>query len=760
MRPDEKWQAEPGHTGRAHRVDSDDEVEARQNRGETIDEDAEDRRRDRGIRIDAAQRSVKRPARVQAAGAERIEHEAAANQINVPTQKIDFRKREVLCADHQWNQEISQYGGDRGNQEEEDHRHAVHGEQLVVRFRRNQVTRRREQVDADHRGEDAAHKEKERDRTEIEQGDALMVRGKQPRTEAVRGVQIILMRQFVDLRWRRRAHDLFIPRGRRDSGTFGGYRLRLQRLNVGDQSEDLLLRQLPLKWRHQRLIRGHNLCIGLQNRLPNIGLVGFDGGAVGQKDFRAIQTIQRWGAAGAIGEVASDASLLGKELLPGHDGVHLAASGTGEPRGIFRRFHDRDPATHHRVIRATILRTEEMVAAGLGGAKPHGVVVPGHHVHLHAERRNKEIVDDIFAREDQADVAPHGDMQLVDLLQAVGLLRLPHPLLGDDVNIERIERRAAKVYVDDSAPAEHGHGQNQGNDHPHGLETRITVDGNTDGIAFLAVVLEEENDNRRGDSDREEKTNSDEEKHQGIHMRSEVGRLFRIQWRWRLHGLVSSLKLGARPASVAAPENQNPSHDTKNRQDTAQADDLENRRAVSRGCRVVVKTKQQNVIDGRADLSGGGIHKPEAHIAAGILDAIEVTRDAAVRRKNHDAARVSEQIRFRVEGEPEIGSFCGRLDRLVRAGKEMPAGSRLWTAEVREHGFFLFRSHAGRLARIEADENNLVVAAGIEREHSESADDSLLDLIAEHRAVVIDEGEAHRLLAEIIGTLAAGPGPT
>src|SRR6202165_4935839 len=103
MRPDEKWQAGPGHTGRAHRVDGNDEVEARQNRGETVDEDAEDRRRDRGIRIDAAQWSVKRPARVQAGGAARIEHEAAANQINVPTQKINFRKGEVLCADHQWN---------------------------------------------------------------------------------------------------------------------------------------------------------------------------------------------------------------------------------------------------------------------------------------------------------------------------------------------------------------------------------------------------------------------------------------------------------------------------------------------------------------------------------------------------------------------------------------------------------------------------------------------------------------------------------
>src|SRR6266851_998948 len=72
VRPGEERKPKPSHPGRAHRVNGDDEVETSENRGEPINEDAEDCWRHRGIRIDAAERSVKRPAGVQPAGAEGI----------------------------------------------------------------------------------------------------------------------------------------------------------------------------------------------------------------------------------------------------------------------------------------------------------------------------------------------------------------------------------------------------------------------------------------------------------------------------------------------------------------------------------------------------------------------------------------------------------------------------------------------------------------------------------------------------------------
>jgi hypothetical protein len=42
MRPNEKRQPEPGHAGRAHRVDGHNEVKAGQNGGEPVDENTED----------------------------------------------------------------------------------------------------------------------------------------------------------------------------------------------------------------------------------------------------------------------------------------------------------------------------------------------------------------------------------------------------------------------------------------------------------------------------------------------------------------------------------------------------------------------------------------------------------------------------------------------------------------------------------------------------------------------------------------------
>ena len=214
VRPDKERQAEPGHARRAHRVDRDDEVEAGENRREPVDEDADDGRRDRGVGINAAERRVERPAGVETAGRERIENEAAADEVDVPAQKIDLREGKVLRANHQRNKEVAEDRRNRRNQEEENHRHAVHGEQLVVGFRRDQVAVWRKQVDADHRGERAADEEEERDRRQIQQRDALMVGGQQPRTNAIRGVEIVLARQLMPARARWcSTHSYFFPAG-------------------------------------------------------------------------------------------------------------------------------------------------------------------------------------------------------------------------------------------------------------------------------------------------------------------------------------------------------------------------------------------------------------------------------------------------------------------------------------------------------------------------------------------------------------------
>src|SRR5205814_3561484 len=119
--------------------------------------------------------------------------------------------------------------------------------------------------------------------------------------------------------------------------------------------------------------------------------------------------------------------------------------------------------------------------------------------------------------------------------------------------------------------------------------------------------------------------------------------------------------------------------------------------------------KEQNVIHGRADFSSGGIHESEAHVAAGILDTVEITGDAAVRGEQQNAASVSEEIVLGIEGETEIRGFRRGLHGFSRTGEEMPAGIGFGAAEMSQRLLFLLGGHLRRLAGIEADENNFVV---------------------------------------------------
>src|SRR5207245_7023228 len=90
----------------------------------------------------------------------------------------------------------------------------------------------------------------------------------------------------------------------------------------------------------------------------------------------------------------------------------------------------------------------------------------------------------------------------------------------------------------------------------------------------------------------------------------------------------------------------------------------------------------------------------------------------------------------------------GGFNRLFRAGEEMPSLDRFRAVEAFESHFLFLRGHFRRVMGIEADDNHFVVTAGVEGEHAQSADDTSLDLVAQHRAAVINEREDHGLLAE------------
>src|SRR5207248_2139564 len=98
---------------------------------------------------------------------------------------------EVFCSDHHGHKKVAQDGGNRGDQEKEDHHLAVHGEELVVGVRLHQVPGGSQQLEADKQRKEAADEKEERDRDQIEQGDALVVGGEKPRSDAVLLIQII-----------------------------------------------------------------------------------------------------------------------------------------------------------------------------------------------------------------------------------------------------------------------------------------------------------------------------------------------------------------------------------------------------------------------------------------------------------------------------------------------------------------------------------------------------------------------------------------
>src|SRR6185369_12613907 len=105
------------------------------------------------------------------------------------------RKSEILRADHHRDQEVPQRRRYRRNEEEKDHYDAVLSEYLVVGGRLQEVTLRSQQLETNHQRVNAADEEEESDRYEIEQRDALVVLGQQPRLQPVLGVDVVDLRR-------------------------------------------------------------------------------------------------------------------------------------------------------------------------------------------------------------------------------------------------------------------------------------------------------------------------------------------------------------------------------------------------------------------------------------------------------------------------------------------------------------------------------------------------------------------------------------
>ena len=265
------------------------------------DEDAERRRDHVRVGRHRAERRVERPAGIDAARDERIQREQPADDVDVPAQQIQLRKREILRADHHRDEEVAQHRRNRRDQEEEHHDDAVHREELVVGLVGHQIAGRRRELEADQHGERAAEEEEERDGGQIEQRDALVIARQQPRLDAVAVVQIVPRRN------EKRAVPctaLSAPAAMRLQAT-STYSISSSRLLFGHQT---------LKRRHDRLKAGRDLCRRIQDRLAHVGLVDRRRLAALQRDGLAEESLEHRTAALRVGPMTGVAREVREQL--------------------------------------------------------------------------------------------------------------------------------------------------------------------------------------------------------------------------------------------------------------------------------------------------------------------------------------------------------------------------------------------------------------------------------------------------------------
>ena len=98
--------------------------------------------------------------------------------------------------------------------------------------------------------------------------------------------------------------------------------------------------------------------------------------------------------------------------------------------------------------------------------EPGGGVAPGQHVLLDAERRDVKTVDRVLGGHDHAHITADGDMQFVDLALAFFVLKFPHPLLRDRVDVGGSLWWGTFLEVNVGAPDKDAEEDASGNDRP------------------------------------------------------------------------------------------------------------------------------------------------------------------------------------------------------------------------------------------------------------------------------------------------------
>ncbi len=104
-------------------------------------------------------------------------------------------------------------------------------------------------------------------------------------------------------------------------------------------------------------------------------------------------------------------------------------------------------------------------------------------------------------------------------------------------------------------------------------------------------------------------------------------------------------------------------------------------------------------------------------------------------------------------GVPHVAEADGlreRVDGRLVAREEVPALGAALAAVLAHDRAFLRRRHLGRLARVEADGEDVELGSDAHAQRAQAAHEAVRRHPAEHRAVEVDEGEDDGLLPEVV----------
>ena len=104
------------------------------------------------------------------------------------------------------------------------------------------------------------------------------------------------------------------------------------------------------------------------------------------------------------------------------------------------------------MICAAILRAEEVILAGFGGFEPRFEITARQDVSVQTKVRDEETVDHVLRDESELYRPADRNVKLVDLALTFRVLKFPHPLLRDDVDLDCVGRRANGGEVEFDAP--------------------------------------------------------------------------------------------------------------------------------------------------------------------------------------------------------------------------------------------------------------------------------------------------------------------